>query len=231
MPQSIGKKSKLFLYLILFILLTTQIKINKKIENKFVTQIEHFKVIGLSYENNLRVSESLNSLLFKNIFFIKKDDFYKILNKNPLIESFYIKKLYPNSIHIEIKQTNLLAVTNRDKKKFYIGSNGKLISTELVQSFNKKLPYVFTKSNYNNFIKLKEIIDESKFNFEEIESFYYFPSNRWDIKTKNGILIKLPEKNILETLKYVDLIKTDPKFKNNKIIDLRIVNQITVSYE
>ena len=61
MLLSIGKKSKLFFYLILFILLTTQIKINKKIENKSITQIEYFKVTGLSYENNLKVSESLNS--------------------------------------------------------------------------------------------------------------------------------------------------------------------------
>ena len=35
----------------------------------------------MSYENNLRVSESLNSLLFQNIFLINKSDFHNILNE------------------------------------------------------------------------------------------------------------------------------------------------------
>ena len=66
------------------------------------------------------------------------------------------------------------------------------------------MPFVFSKSNYNEFVKLKKIIDKSKFQFKEIESFYYFPSNRWDFKTNEGMLIKLPEKNILESLQLAE---------------------------
>jgi len=80
-------------------------------------------------------------------------------------------------------------------------------------------------------VKLKKIIDKSKFQFEEIESFYYFPSNRWDFKTNEGMLIKLPKKNILESLQFTDLIKTNVQFKNNKIIDLRISDRIIATNE
>ena len=45
------------------------------------------------------------------------------------------------------------------------------------------------------------------------------------------MLIKLPKKNILESLQFADLIKTNVQFKNNKIIDLRISNRIIVSDE
>ena len=185
----------------------------------------------MSYENNLKVSESLNSLLFQNIFFINKSDFNNILKDNNLIESFYVKKFYPNEIKINIKQANLLAITNQNGKKFYIGSNGKLISIDKIKNFNKKLPFVFSKSNYNEFVKLKKIIDKSKFQFKQIESFYYFPSNRWDFKTNEGTLIKLPKKNILDSLQLVDLIKTNVQFKNNNIIDLRISKRIITSNE
>ena len=97
-------------------------------------------------------------------------------------------------------------------------------------SYNE-LPFVYSKSNYIDFIKLKKIIDESKFQFEQIESFYYFPSNRWDLQTKDGFLIKLPEKNIAESLKFVTLIKINEEFKDKKIIDLRISNNIVLSNE
>ena len=45
------------------------------------------------------------------------------------------------------------------------------------------------------------------------------------------MLIKLPEKNILESLQFAYLIEKNRKFKNNKIIDLRISNRIIVSDE
>ena len=228
MHRSIGKKNKLLFYLILFVLLSTQVTRN---QINFSIKIKNIEVTGLSYKNNLKVKESLNSLLYKNIFFTNKIDFQYILKKNNLIEKFYIKKMYPNLLKINIKQTDFLAVTIQNKKKFYIGSNGKLISFDEVRKSDKKLPFVFSKSNYHEFSELKKIIDKSEFKFKEIDSFYYFPSNRWDIKTKDGLLIKLPEKNILESLKHVNLIKLDAKFKDNMTIDLRIFNHIITSNE
>ena len=231
MLQFTDKKIKLFFYLILFVLLSTQITKNHNISKSSTIKMNHIEVFGLSNENNLKVLKSLNSLSFQNIFFINQSNFYKILKENNLIETFYIKKFYPNVIKVNIKQTDFLAITTKNNKKFYIGSNGKLIPVGDVKDFNKKLPFVFSKSNYADFINLKKIIDKSKFVFEEIESFYYFPSNRWDLKTNSGLLIKLPEKNILESLQFVYLIKKNRQFKNNKIIDLRISNQIIVSDE
>ena len=231
MLQFTDKKTKLFFYLILFILLSTQIAKNHNISKSSTIKSNHIEVFGLSNENNLKVLKSLNSLSFQNIFFINQSNFYKILKENNLIESFYIKKFYPNVIKINIKQTDFLAITTKKNKKFYIGSNGKLIPVGDVKDFNKELPFVFSKSNYADFVNLKKIIDKSKFVFEEIESFYYFPSNRWDLKTNSGLLIKLPEKNILESLQFAYLIEKNRKFKNNKIIDLRISNRIIVSDE
>jgi len=231
MLQLIDRKLKIFFYLILFILLSTQITKNKNIQINFNTNLNNIEVIGLSDENNLKVYQSLKFLLTKNIFLVNKNDFQNILKKNNLVESFYIKKIYPNLIKIKIKQTKLLAITNKKGKKFFIGSNGKLIPVSQVELSYNELPFVYSKSNYIDFIKLKKIIDESEFQFEQIESFYYFPSNRWDIKTKDGFLIKLPEKNIAESLKFVALIKINEEFKDKKIIDLRISNNIVLSNE
>ena len=231
MLQLIDRKLKIFFYLILFLLLSTQITKDKDIEISFITNLNNLEVIGLSEKNNLKVYQSLKFLLTKNILFINKNEFENILKKNNLVESFYIKKIYPNLIKIKIKQTKLLAITNKKGKKFFIGSNGKLIPVSQVELSYNELPFVYSKSNYIDFIKLKKIIDESKFQFEQIESFYYFPSNRWDIKTKDGFLIKLPEKNIAESLKFVTLIKINEEFKDKKIIDLRISNNIVLSNE
>ena len=227
MVQSKGKK-KLFLYFIIFILLSTIS--NKSINNQDISffEISNINVSGLSSKNNLKVKNDLSKILLKNIFLINKDSFIKILSKNNLIESFKIKKIYPNSIEIDLKATNLVGITNSDNKFFFIGSNGKLIKYE---NKHEELPFVFGKINYIDFIKFKKIIDKSKFDFKEIDSIYFFPSNRWDIKTINGLLIKLPEKKILESLELANKIKKNIQFDNNKIIDLRISGHIIVSDE
>tara|TARA_Y100000590_G_scaffold438379_1_gene561147 strand:- start:193 stop:888 length:696 start_codon:yes stop_codon:yes gene_type:complete len=231
MHRSIDRKLRLFFYLILFFLLSTQIAKNKNIKSKISNKLNSIEVIGLSEKNNIKVYENLKYLLSKNIFFINKKELENILRKNNLIHYFYVKKIYPNLIQVKIKQTDLLAITNQKNKKFYIGSNGKLIPINQIRDFSNKLPFVYSKSNYIDFVKLKKIIDKSKFKFEEIESFYYFPSNRWDIKTKDGFLIKLPEENIAKSLKFAELIIISKKFKDKKVIDLRIPKNIILSNE
>ena len=76
---------------------------------------------------------------------------------------------------------------------------------------------------------LKKIIEESKFNFSEIKNFFFFPSGRIDIETNKGIFIKLPIKEVRESLDLSSLILQDPKFKKIKIIDLRQKNQVIIN--
>ena len=231
MHRSIDRKLRLFFYLILFFLLSTQIAKNKNIKSKISNKLNSIEVIGLSEKNNIKVYENLKYFLSKNIFFINKKELENILRKNNLIHYFYVKKIYPNLIQVKIKQTDLLAITNQNNKKFYIGSNGKLIPINNIKVLNKKLPFVYGKSNYIDFVELKKIIDKSELKFEEIESFYYFPSNRWDIKTKDGFLIKLPEKSMINYFKLAELIIKSKKFKDKKVIDLRISKNIILSDE
>ena len=231
MLQLKDKKIKVFFYLFLLMLLSTiNISANKS-ENYSILSIKKINVTGLSDLNNLKVEKSLRSSLLKNIFFIKKENLAEILDKNNLIESSYIRKIYPDSLSVNIHKTVFLAITNQGTGKFIIASNGKLISLNDINFLPQKLPFVFGKVNNEYFINLKKIIDDSKISYEEIEKFYFHPSNRIDIKMKDGILIKLPYKNLPEALRLADLIKKNDNFKNNKILDLRITNHIITSNE
>ena len=69
MHRLIDKKLRLFFYLILFLLLSTQIAKNKNIESSINNKLNSIEVIGLSEENNLKVYEGLKFLLTESIFF------------------------------------------------------------------------------------------------------------------------------------------------------------------
>jgi len=229
MPQLIDKKKKLFIYLFLMIFLTTINNLSLSNSGYLKLKINQIKVYGLNDEDNFNISEEFKRLISqKNLFFINKDYFVNVLEKNNLVHSFKVRKIYPNSIEVQIQKTKLLAVTNYNEKNFFIGSNGKLIN---FQSSDKNLPYVFGKIKIEEFIKFKKIVVNSKFNFEEISELYFFPSGRWDIKTNKGILIKLPQKNLLKLLNLSHHLITNENFKNNKVIDLRIYNSVISTNE
>ena len=226
-----GKKNKIFFFIFLLVFFSS---INNKLflEKKHsMLKINEIKINGLNDEEKTKLTREFKAIFLENIFLISQKNFTNILNKNNLIQSFSVKKKYPNSILINIKKANFLATTNINKKKYLVGSNGKLIDYGNINNHKKKLPFIFGKLDYSDFINFKKIVDKSEFNYENITSLYHFPSNRWDIKTKNDILIKLPEKNFFKALNFANKIIYNNKFNSNKVIDLRISNHMIISNE
>ena len=71
----------------------------------------------------------------------------------------------------------------------------------------------------------------SKLEYNQIEIIFYFNSNRWDIKMKNGVLIKLPNLNIIQGLDLASKFISEKKLLEISTIDLRIENQVIVNNE
>ena len=93
------------------------------------------------------------------------------------------------------------------------------------------MPIVFTDKHYEKFVDLRKIIDETNFNLNEIESFYYFKLGRWDLKTKKGIIIKLPSKNLKDAIIRANAMINDKKLSKFNLLDMRINNYIITSNE
>jgi len=226
MHQLIDKKSRIIIYLITFLILsTTNIKVvgNNK---KYLSKIDKVNVTGLSvYDNQKIVNELINNLIYKNIFNINKEEIHEIISKYNVVQEYNIKKIYPSKLNIKIKPTQFIAKTLDNNNELLVGSNGKLISNK---KYDKKLPHIFGEFNSKKFLNFKKNIYRSNFNFVEFKHIFLYPSNRWDILTVNDVLIKLPKKDILKSLNLAHKIINNDNFKFNKIIDLRISSQIII---
>ncbi len=71
MLRSTDKKKKIFFYLFLFLLFSTQITSDKNAKNYFSTRLNNIVVVGLSDENNYKIYQSLKFLLKKKYFFYR----------------------------------------------------------------------------------------------------------------------------------------------------------------
>jgi len=228
MHLQIGKKNKIYIYLIIFFLFTTISNLQISNSNLFKFSFKDIKVSGLSEKNNLSILQELKKIQLKNIFFIQKDILAKILTQNNLVNSFEIKRIFPNTIEIKIKKTEFLGITNVDGNFYFIGSNGKLISYD---ESTKNLPYVFGKISTFSFIEFINILKQSTVDIKNIKEIYFFPSGRWDIKTKQDKLFKLPSKNILSALNTINKLNISKEFKKASIVDLRFNDKIIFTNE
>ena len=93
----------------------------------------------------------------------------------------------------------------------------------------KNIPIIFGDFEIRDFFKLKNFIDESSFNYQQITELFYFQSGRWDIKIKSGILIKLSSENLKDSLNLLVKILDEQKLKKLKVIDMRQKNQVVIS--
>ena len=157
---------------------------------------------------------------------MNKKEIIIILNSNSLIERYQVFKKYPSTINIEVQKTNFYAKLNNKGKTFLVGSNGKLTLSKFDYT---DLPFIFVKQSTTEFLKLKKIIDKSKFSYEQIKDFYFFPSNRWDLKFKDGILLKLPNNVSYETLDYLYEFMENLDVDNFNIVDARVKKQIILN--
>ena len=222
MHQRKGKKIFIYLFLLLIVGSINNTALTK-IELKKIKNIE---ISGLSENENINLLKDIKDLNLDNIFFIDRNKISKIINSNSLVESYEIFLKYPHTIDIKIKKTIFLAKININGKIFLIGSNGKLID---IISLDKEVPFIFGKPQINEFIQLLNIIEISKFSLNEIKNLYFFPSRRWDLEFKNNIILKLSKDNTQLSLDQAFEIINDKNFKNIKVVDARIKNQIILN--
>ena len=221
MHQLIDKKKKILIYLLFLFILSSIF--NQELKKFF---INNFLVNKLDY-NNLKLNIQFDEIIGKNILTLNKNEIISFVDNYPILHSFQINKIYPNSLKIDFIETDIIAKFYKDGELFYLGENEKFF---LVNDKNIDVPIIkgfFEINNANNFLKL---LKKSDLDLNSIASLISYPSERWDIVFKNNLIIKLPinsDSKLIETAKLVLLNSEIEK----KVIDLRIKNKMILSDE
>ena len=222
MHQQKGKKVSI--YLIIFLILGS---INNTVLTKIKFEIiKSIKISGLNQKQNISLLESIKELNLKNIFFLNGNEISKIISSNSLVENYEIFKKYPYALDIKIERTDFLAKINNNGKIFLIGKNGKLSH---VKFSDRELPFIFGKPRIDEFIKFTDIIEQSKLSLNQVKNLYFFPSKRWDLELENNVILKLSKDHTKLSLDQAFELINDKNFKDIKVVDARIKNQIILN--
>ena len=214
-------KKRSIIAFILFILLTTITSKQEIIITKF--NIKEIKIENNSLLKTEDIIESLKPIYNKNLVNLNYREIEEKLSKKTFIESFNIKKKYPNTLQIKIVEKKPIAILQNKKKKYFLSEKLDLIEFNNSKKY-QKLPLILGEEKkfkifYNN-------LNEINFPLEIINKYTLYELNRWDIETINKKVIKLPTNNYVKSLKNYLNLRTKKNFENYKIFDYRIENQL-----
>ena len=215
-------KNRLLSALILLLLFSTY-----NIQNTFSLSSK-IKIQEVIVENNLILDEQmikkkLSFLYQTNIFLLNTDKIASELKEIDFINSFEIKKLYPDKIKIKVFEKKPIAVIQNKQVKKYFTNSGEIINFIDLKEYND-LPIVF--GDKENFLIFYQKLKQVNFPINEVKKFYLFESKRWDLITNNDQVIKLPIKNYESSLNNFISLKKKPNFKKFKTFDYRIKDQL-----
>ena len=214
-------KNRLIIAVSLFLLLTT-ITTQKKL------LLSNFYLTNISVENNFllkdkEITETLSSIYSKNLIFLSNREIQNALAKNDFIDSFKIRKIYPDTLKITIIEKKPIAILQTKKEKFFLSEKSEIIAFRELNNL-RDLPYIY--GDKKSFKIFYENLKKIKFPISIIKNFILFRSNRWDLVMNNKQIIKLPSKNYTKNLEnYLELRKRK-NFQKYKVFDYRIEGQL-----
>ncbi len=213
---------KRFVIAIALLILLSTITSQKKI------YISEFNLKKIQIDNNFILKDTdikrlLIPLYDKNLILLRYSEIEKELMQNSFIDSFKVKKKYPQTLKIEIFEKKPIAIVFDKKNNFYLSEKIELIEIIKDQKF-KDLPYII--GDHKKFKKLYEALKILNFPLNSVKRFVFYESDRWNIETKNDHIIKLPSKNYKDSLKKYLNIRNKNEFNKYKIFDFRIQNQL-----
>ncbi len=218
-------KKNFFIWLFIFVFLSTY-SLNSVQKKKIsIFSIENINIDGIVNVNETKFKNKINKFFGESLFFFNSKELKKIASEFNFIKEIKIKKIYPDTLNIILKENEPIAILIENNRKILLLEMGNTISNYRADK-TINLPLVSGKNAKKNFYNFYETLKKVNFDTELIEEFKYFSIDRWDIILKNDKIIKLPTERFESSIeKFISIYDKD-NFNNFKIFDFRINGQL-----
>ena len=231
----------LFSFIFLFLIITyfnisliksQTISLIENFSHKYDYQLMQVDISDLKYLEEEDILVFFDPYINKSIFLAPIESIAKNIAKIKWVEKIKIVSNFKDTLKVSIQEETPLGIYDNDNQKILFSQNLVILN---VLDKNKNFLNLTNFSGENSIPNSKQLVSIIGKNFFElVRTATYIENRRWNIKLKNSILLKLPEKNIVDALKnykkiYANFSNKD--LEDIKSIDLRINKQATIKYK
>jgi cell division protein FtsQ len=147
----------------------------------------------------------------------------------PWIAETTVLKLYPGRLHIAITERDAFALWQKDRKISVIAEDGVVLESYTDGQF-ALLPLVVGDGAELKAREFLTLLDKYPALRAQVHASVLVADRRWNLKLKNGIVVKLPELDAARALAELARLDRDKRLLTRDIVevDLRLPDRVTV---
>ncbi len=196
------------------------------------------------FNKNICNNIEINGVKETNIEELEKkiDNFCNLKNKNninhllneikndPWIKNITIKKRLPNIMSINIEEYIPFVIWKTENDMHLIDESGNIIPINDSEKINFiDLMVVSGKNSKDGVYSLFNMLSSNPALFSRIREAFFIGERRWNLEFDNGIIIKMPEKDIIKAWHNLDkILSLKGSELTIKVIDLRNPEKIFI---
>ena len=196
------------------------------IKNGF--KIENVLITGTRNLSNNYIKDTIEIYNDGSIFNIDLSSIYNKIKQNAWVKEVSIERILPNIIKIKILENQPIAIWQNKKNNKLITANGDIIFDGNVNDFKNDFPIIKGNKSKENIFSILKILQSNQNFYENIWSLTFINERRWDLHFNQGLVVRLPSKDIKKAWEKIIKHKKNYNILNLKLteIDLRNPKQI-----
>ncbi len=207
--------------------------INKlKPSNQFLInngfKIENILITGTRNLSNNYIKNIIEIYKDGSIFNIDLSSIYNKIKQNSWVKEVSVERVLPNIIKIKILENQPIAIWQNKTNNKLITANGDIIFDGNVNDFKNDFPIIKGNKSKENISSILEILETNQNFYENIWSLTFINERRWDLHFNQGLVVRLPSKDIKKAWEKIIKLQKNYNILNLKLteIDLRNPKQI-----
>ncbi len=152
----------------------------------------------------------------------------------PWVKDVAIRKLYPGKLTVALAEKRAAAVWQHNDRLTVVEQSGKLIAkfgiADLLNNRFAHLPHLVGEGASQSASKILPLVADYPELAGRVASYSRVADRRWDLELANGMLVKLPESGMQQSLTQLAQLATDDRLLERQInvIDMRLKDRIVL---
>ena len=160
---------------------------------------------------------------------LKPNEVKSQLEKLSWVRSVHVERRFPQTVYIGLTERQPMALWQRQKRLSLIDENGVILTEHKLDRFKDYIILTGADVPEHAYAFLRQLQAQAGIQ-KRVEAATLISGRRWDLKLKNGVIVKLPEEETALALSRLALMQEQENLMDQdvNVIDVREQTRITV---
>lgn len=189
--------------------------------------IDTITIAGLTELQEREILDAAGVSSRNSLLFLDPDAVRDRLRAIPLVRDVAVRKLYPSRVSVTVTERQPYALWQKDGQVSVVAADGTVIDRMRDERF-AALPFVVGEGANAHLDDYAAILDAAGDLRGRIKAGLRVANRRWDLVTKEGVVLRLPEERAAEAIALAARLARDSRLLDKDIaaLDLRVPGRL-----